>query len=387
MQVAVTGIGLICALGTNLNLSWQHLLAGESGIKLAQPFPELTPKPLALIKNSPSDINLLIDIATHDALQDAGLTVPLPDCAVIVGSSRSYQGQWERFLALESSSNQLSHWLESLPQAIALSIARQIHATGLVYSPMAACATGSWAIAQAALAIDTGATQQAIAGAVETPITPLTLAGFQQMGALAQTGCYPFDKQREGLVLGEACTLLVLESLQSAHSRNASIYGYITGFGLTADGYHLSAPDPSSIGAKLAIQHSLDRANLTSPDIGYIHAHGTSTPLNDRNEANLIQQLFPAGVPVSSSKGATGHPLGASGALGVAFTLMALKHQVLPPCTGLNNPEFELDFVKTARYTAVNNALCLSFGFGGQNSAIALSKADQTLDNLDSFSR
>jgi 3-oxoacyl-[acyl-carrier-protein] synthase II len=204
-------------------------------------------------------------------------------------------------------------------------------------------------------------------------VTPLTLAGFTKMGALAQTGAYPFDCQREGFVLGEGATVIVLESAKLAGRRSAKVYGQILGFGLTADGYHVSAPDPErQIAAIAAIQQCLSRSGLLATSIDYIHAHGTGTQLNDRAEAMLLQNLFPDGVPVSSTKGATGHTLGASGALGAAFCLMALQQQILPPCVGLQQPAFDLDLIVTPRFDRVATALCFSFGFGGQNAILAL---------------
>jgi 3-oxoacyl-[acyl-carrier-protein] synthase II len=236
---------------------------------------------------------------------------------------------------------------------------------------MAACATGLWSIAQGFELIRTGQYERVLAGAVEAPITPLTLAGFAQMGALAQTGAYPFDRDREGLVLAEGGAVLVLEAPTLAAQRGATIYGRILGAGLTADGYHVSAPAPDSRAAIAAVKQCLTRSDLAFDAIDYIHAHGTATSLNDRNEAHLIQCLFPPDVPISSTKGATGHTIGASGAMGAAFCLMALKHQILPPCVGLTQPEFGLNFVTQPLSINLQTALCLSFGFGGQNAAIA----------------
>jgi 3-oxoacyl-[acyl-carrier-protein] synthase II len=220
--------------------------------------------------------------------------------------------------------------------------------------------------------IETGQCQQAIAGAIEAPITPLTLAGFQKMGALATTGCYPFDRRREGLVLGEGGAVLVLESGEVARQRGAKIYGQILGYSFTSDAYHTSAPAPDGWQAIASIKQCLERSHLTPTEINYIHAHGTSTKLNDSREAKIIQYLFPQGVAVSSTKGGTGHTLGASGALGIAFCLMALKEQILPPCTGLSVPEFDLDLAIASRKTSVEKVLCFSFGFGGQNAVLAL---------------
>jgi 3-oxoacyl-[acyl-carrier-protein] synthase II len=240
---------------------------------------------------------------------------------------------------------------------------------------MAACATGLWSIAQGFELVRTGQYERVLVGAIETPITPLTLIGFTQMGALAKTGVYPFDRYREGLVLAEGGAILVLEACYLAAQRGAKVYGRFLGTGLTADAYHVSAPAPESRAAIAAVRQCLQRSGLDAAEVDYIHAHGTATALNDRNEAHLIQTLFPHKVPVSSTKGATGHALGASGAIGAAFCLMALKHQRLPPCVGLSQPEFALNFVTQPLPSKIDTTLCLSFGFGGQNAAIAFGVA------------
>jgi 3-oxoacyl-[acyl-carrier-protein] synthase II len=374
MDVVVTGIGLISALG-NLEASWKGLLSGRSGIQQVQPFEQLPPRPLALIHPQPASLVPLTQQIVKDALLDAALAPPLVECGVVVGSSRGNQAAWEQLTQHTDSAflkPLLKDWLETLPNAAAIATARLLQTQAIVLSPMAACATGIWAIAQGYELIQTGQCQRVIAGAVEAAITPLTLIGFDRMGALASTGCYPFDGDREGLVLGEGGAVLVLESAELAQRRGAKIYGRILGFGLTADGYHVSAPAPDHSVAIAAVQQCLNRSGLICHDIDYIHAHGTSTPLNDRNEAHLIAKLFPQDVPVSSTKGATGHTIGASGALGAAFCLLALRDQILPPCVGLRSPEFDLDFVRCARSTTIQTLLSFSFGFGGQNAAMAI---------------
>ncbi len=413
MEVVVTGIGLISALG-RLESSWWRLLNGESGIQQHRLFPDLPSRPLALIGRATTSLEQLTQIVVADALQDAGLAMPMPDCGVVIGSSRSCQASWEQ-LARELGHGErggwgdrkmgrqgdihpatpspryphtpnlipksqspirgLEHWLDTLPHHAAIAAARQIRSTGPVLAPMAACATGIWAIAQGFELIQTGQCHRVIAGAVEAPITPLTLAGFEKMGALAHTGSYPFDRRREGLVLGEGAAVLVLESIHLARQRSAPVYGQLLGFGLSCDAYHVSAPDPESQGAIAAVKQCLKHSHLCPGDINYIHAHGTGTQLNDQNEAQLIQKFFAQGVPLSSTKGATGHTLGASGALGTALCLMALKHQILPPCVGLKEPEFELDLVTAPRRATIEHMLCFSFGFGGQNAVIALGQA------------
>lgn len=387
VEVVVTGIGLISSLDKSLEASWQKLVDGRSGIKLSQPFLELAPLPLALIDQQPAKLTELIHLVVAAALKDAGLVPPLPDCGVALGSSRSYQATWEqlarqmyqpqknpiRLTDLEGVN--LEQWLDMLPHMSAIAVARQIQSNGPVLAPMAACATGIWAIAQGAYLVETGQCQRVIAGAVETPITPLTLAGFKQMGALAHTGAYPFDRQRQGLVLGEGGALLILESADSARQRAAKVYGRVLGFGLTCDAYHPNSPEPGGRSAIAAIKQCLERSNLSPANIDYIHAHGTATQLNDRHEAQIIRQLFPH-VPVSSTKGATGHTLGASGALGAAFCLMALQHQLLPPCVGLQTPEFDINLVRSLHRGVIEQVLCFSFGFGGQNAVLALGRAE-----------
>ncbi len=394
-EVVVTGISLVSALGQNLADSWQQLLAGKSGIKICQPFPELEPRPLGLIDKQPAQLRLLTQHLVASALQDAGLVYPLPNCGVVIGSSRSHQAVWEEMMKKKwekskaeqgkevVNSNPQSpisdplspeNWLDTLPHMNAITAARQIGATGIVLAPMAACATAIWAIAQATYLIKSGQCHQIVTGAVEAAITPLTLTGFHKMGALAKTGAYPFDLRREGLVLGEGGAILILESAASAKQRQAKVYGKILGFGLTTDAYHANTPEPESKSAIASIKQCLQRSHLTPKDIDYIHAHGTATQINDQVESQLIQSLFSQQVAVSSTKGATGHTLGASGALGMAFSLMALQQQILPPCIGLQQPEFDLNLVREARETKVQRVLCFSFGFGGQNAVIAIEK-------------
>lgn len=371
MRIVVTGIGFRSALG-DLGATWQSLLAGKSAIVSHKGFAtDLPPLPLAAIDWQPHHVLVLTRIVVERAIADAGLPLPLPDCGVVIGSSRACQAQWE--VAARSAQNaDLSGWLDTLPHSPAIATARYIGARSAILAPMAACATGIWSIAQAVTLMRSGACQMAIAGAVEAPITPLTIAGFTQLGALATTGCYPFDRRREGLVLGEAGAVFVLETAESAQARGAKIYGEILDFGLTSDAYHECAMDLDGTAARRAITDCLDRSRLAPTDVDYIHAHGTGTLLNDRRESQLIQQIFPNGVAISSTKGATGHTLGASGAVGVALCLQSIATQTLPPCVGLKEAEFELDLVTLPRQTQVNNLLCLSFGFGGQNAAIAL---------------
>ncbi len=404
IRVVVTGIGLISALGSSLEDSWRRLIAGESGIKFHQPFRELRSLPLGLISNKPAELRILTQKAVTSALQDASLVPPLADCSIVIGSSRSYQAEWEKMARrmygdketrgqgdnrqkpsphppLSPSPPLPLPFLSSLPNMNAIAAARMLGATGIVLAPMAACATGMWALFQGFNLIKSGRCERVFAGGVEAPITPLTITGFDQMGALAKTGAYPFDLNREGLVLGEGGAIFVLESAELALQRGAKIYGEIFDFGLTADAYHPNQPHPEGKGAISAVKQCLHRAHISPEDIDYIHAHGTATQMNDRIESLVIQRIFDDNVAVSSTKGSTGHTLGASGALGVAFSLMSLKHQILPPSVGLKESEFDLNLVREACQNDVKRAMCFSFGFGGQNAVVVLGHGNDLKNN------
>lgn len=376
-MVVVTGIGLISALGENLQGNWHNLLLGNSAINLRQPFTDLPCLPMAMLADQPSDLTVLLTNVLDQALKDANLCYPLLDCAVIIGSSRGYQYIWEKMifsrLTNEGFLNDDS-FVKSLPCNLSLLTAKMIGSRGIVFAPMIACSTGMMAIAQGFDLIKYGQCDRVIVGAVETPITPLSITGFQQMGALAKTGCYPFDLNREGLVLGEGGAIFVLESEVLAQQRNAKVYGQILGYGWTNDAVFANSPSTELHPASVAIKNCLNRSNIQPNDINYIHGHGTGTKLNDDHEAKIINYLFEHDVFVSSTKGATGHTLGASGALGVAFSLLSLRDNIIPPTVGFNQGNLGLNLLQKPEYINVNNVLCLSFGFGGQNIAIALGK-------------
>jgi 3-oxoacyl-[acyl-carrier-protein] synthase II len=378
MDVVVTGIGLQSCLGS-LTQSWASILAGRSGIAIKQPFPEFSPYPLGLINNYPLQLSDLTKLVVTAAINNANLQLPLTECGVVIGSSRGCQSSWEKLIEEKGMRRKEQGefgpcWLDTLPHQSAVLAAKLIQTQAPVLSPMAACATGIHAIAKGYELIKTRECQRVIVGAIETPVTPLSLAGFAQMGALAKTGCYPFDRHREGLVLAEGGAVLVLETAELANSRKAKIYGKILGFGLTCDASNMTAPEDNSRSAALAIKNCLQRSNLTTNDIDYIHAHGTSTKLNDSHEARLIEHLFNHSVAVSSTKGATGHTLGASGAMGAVWCLMALQSGFLPPCVGLTELDFKINVLPEIRQQAINYTLSLNFGFGGQNAVLAVGK-------------
>ena len=386
-DVVVTGLAMATALGDTAQKNWTQLMAGESAIALRQPFYDLAPGPLAMMGKQPATLQpMTVDLA-RQAWEDAGLSLEFEAdpglgerCGVVVGSSRSHLQTLEVMAQQQRrmSGQVEGDWVEALAHGPAVTVTKTVNAQGPLLAPMAACATGVWAIAQGAELIRAGVCDRVIAGAVEAPITPMTIAGFRKMGALAKTGCYPFDVAREGFVLGEGGALMVLESATLASARRAKkIYGKILGVGITNDSHHVSSFDPSYEMGQRAVALCLSRSGLAAKDIDAIHTHGTSTLQNDQMEAALIAHLQAerdsAAIPVMATKGATGHTLGASGAVIVGCGLLSLHHQVLLPCVGLKEAGFNLAFVREGQTARLRNLLCFSFGFGGQNAVLALS--------------
>ena len=364
VDVVVTGIGLWTALGTTVQTTWSNLLAGKRAIALRQPFLSLPAMPLAMTGKVPADPEDLVIATVKAAMADAGLAPPLADGGLVVGSSRSYLNRWEEAMAMGAPGD----WLAALPCGLSSRVAQLVGTQGPVLAPMAACATGLWALFQGYMLLQTGQCDRVVVAAVDAPVTPLTLTGFRRMGAMAKDGCYPFDCDRNGLVLGEGAAAVVLEAKETAQK---TPYGQVLGFGLSNDASHISSPQRD--GALAVARQCLRRSGLQPDEIDYIHTHGTGTRLNDANEAHMIQQLFPR-ANVSSTKGATGHTLGAAGLIGTVFSLLSLQQQRLPPCVGLQQPEFDLNFVSGGPRgdAPITHVLCSSFGFGGQNAIVAL---------------
>jgi beta-ketoacyl-acyl-carrier-protein synthase II len=250
---------------------------------------------------------------------------------------------------------------------------------GPSYVPVSACATGADCIGHAFDLIRMGRLDQVIAGGGEAPIIPIGIAAFDRVGACSRqnddpaTASRPFDKNRTGLVFGEGAAAVVLESLDHAQARGATIYGEIAGYGSTSDAFHITAPDPDAKGAILAVRQALDDAGLGPQDIHYINAHGTATSLNDVMETKAIRAVFDDHayrVPMSSTKSMTGHGMGATAALEAVFSLLAIRDCVAPPTINLTepDPECDLDYVpNTARQLQIDCVMSNSFGFGGHN--------------------
>jgi 3-oxoacyl-[acyl-carrier-protein] synthase II len=372
--VVVTGIGMMTAIADDREHTWQQLLEGKSGIK----FDHQLQLPVARI-NSLSDTHssrsqYLLEKATLEAISDANLAAPLLNCGVVIGSSRSNQRELE--LLLDAPKKVLSEhkWWQCQPASLSAQIANLLKTQAPVFAPMAACATANWTISQACELIRSGQCELAIAGATDTAITPLTIAGFQKINVLAKSGVYPFSQEREGFALGEGAAVLVLESLETAKQRGANIYGKVLGWGITNDAYHATSPNPDNHMAAIALKDCLQRSQITADHVGYVNVHGTATQLNDAREAELIQQFLP-NIAVSATKGATGHTLGATGMIEAAFCLLALRDRLLPPCVGMQTPAFDLRIIRQAeRSHDLQYALNFSFGFGGQNAIVAFGK-------------
>jgi 3-oxoacyl-[acyl-carrier-protein] synthase II len=390
-KVIVTGIGLVTAIGQDKDTTWSNLLRGKSGIERIVINPKTEEIPAAIVDRQSSSTPRAIRFmqrAVREAIADAGLELPLPNgvanCGVAIGSSRGCQREMEQFyqhskLKTENFKTEadFSHIFPSLfPSAISAAIANLLQTKSTVLAPMAACATANWAIAQAYELIQTGQCEIAIAGATDAAITALSVAGFKQLGVLAKTGAYPFSRDRDGLVLGEGAAALILESSSSARKRGfRGEYGQVLGFGLTNEAFHPTSPSDDYQASERSIHLCLQMAGLSASDIHYINAHGTATKINDAHEAELIGRVFSHSPYVSGTKGSTGHALGATGMMEAAFCLLALRDRLLPPCVGLQTPDFDLNLVRSTEEFNLETALNLSFGFGGQNAVVAFGRS------------
>jgi 3-oxoacyl-[acyl-carrier-protein] synthase II len=374
---------MVTAIALDRENSWQGLLDGQSGIKFDQQL-QISVARVNCLENIHSwRSQYLLQKATLEAIADANnqanknsrLEIPLVNCGVVIGSSRSHQRELELLLdaRAERADRHLieQKWWACQPASLSAQIATLLQTQAPVFAPMAACATANWAIAQAAQLIRAGQCEVAIAGATDAAITPLTIAGFQKINVLAKAGIHPFSQERAGFALGEGAATLVLESLASAKRRGANIYGRVLSWGITNDAYHATSPSPDHHSAAIAINDCLERGQIKAADIGYINAHGTATAMNDAREAALISQILPMAL-VSGTKGATGHALGATGMIEAAFCLLALRDRLVPPCVGLKTPAFDLQTVQqVGRSPDLRYALNFSFGFGGQNAIVA----------------
>lgn len=408
-RVVVTGIGVVTPLGHQLEPFWQQLLAGKCGIgpitafdtalfdtKIAGEVKNFDPSPAFPSAKDVRRADRFCQFgvfAGHQALLDSGLDLTREnrdEIGVFLGSGiGGLATTTEQVkILLERGPGRLSPFM--IPMLISnmasgmLSMYHNLR--GPNFATCSACATANHAIGEAWRTIKMGDAQVMLAGGAEAAIVPVGIGGFCAMRAMStrnqdpRGASRPFDKDRDGFVMGEGAGVLVLEELEHAMRRGAKIYCEIAGYGNTADAHHITAPSPGGEGAARCMRMALRSGGLNVTDIDYINAHGTSTPQGDACETQAIKTVFgehAKKLAVSSTKGATGHMLGAAGAVEMSICAMAIKHGVVPPTINYQNPdpECDLDYVpNTAREMTVNAIVNNSFGFGGHNSTIAAKK-------------
>ena len=407
-RVVVTGIGLVSSLGIGTTANWNALLAGTSGVGPITKFdPTLFAAriagevkgfdPLQFVeKKDVKKMDVFIQYAiaaSQFAMDDAKLPInaeTAPRVGVFIASGIGGFATIEREHKnlLEGGPRKISPFF--IPSAIINLAAGQVSirfgAKGPNSATCTACSASAHAIGDAAEIIRRGDADAMIAGGSEAAITPLSVGGFAALRALSTNNedpagaSRPFDKERDGFIIGEGAGILVLEEMEQALGRGAPIYAEIVGYGMTSDAFHMTAPSEDADGAMRVMQMAVKKAGIDPTDVDYINAHGTSTPHNDRLETLAIKRCFgdhAYKMPISSTKSMTGHLLGAAGGLEAGITALAVHHQVVPPTINLKHPDpdCDLDYVPgTQRQVAIRYALSNSFGFGGTNAALLFKK-------------
>lgn len=407
-RVVITGAGVVHALATEVEEFWEKIAAGESGVSKIENFDasEFPSQIAAEIKDF--DPGKYIDrkeakrmalysqyaiVSSLKALEDAGLELTddiAERAGVIMGSGiggiEVFEEQVEKLH--KRGPRRISPFF--IPMMIANMAAGNVaiyaNAKGPNMNTVTACASGTSAIGEAFETIKRGAADIMIAGGTEAAISPSALAGFGNMKALStrndepQKASRPFDKDRDGFVMGEGAGVLILEELETAKARGANIIAEVVGYGASGDAYHITSPAPEGEGASRAMLAAIERSGLELNDIDYINAHGTSTPLNDEYESTAIKNVFgdhAYDLSISSSKSMTGHLLGAAGGVEALITAMAVKNDVVPPTINFNEAGegCDLDYQPNkAGQKTIKAALSNSFGFGGQNACIIIKK-------------
>jgi len=407
-RVVVTGVGLITPLGTGNEKSWKGVCEGYPGIRRIQKFdPSVLKTQIAgeVLDLDPVDFMDPKEIrrsdpfiqyavaATQLALNDAGLEITediSPNVGTFVSSGIGGLDSFQRNVIEmhERGPSRVSPFF--IPSMIANMASGYVsiffHAKGPNCCTTTACAASAHAIGDAARIIERGDADVMIAGGTEAPILPVAIAGFNSMKALStrndepHRASRPFDKERDGFVMGEGAGILILEELEFAKKRRARVYAEVIGYGMSSDAYHITSP--SLDGPVRCMRRTLRDAQLNPEDIDYINAHGTSTPQNDVNETRAVKEVFNSyayKLPISSTKSMTGHLLGAAGGIEAAFTVLALYNGIIPPTINLDypDPDCDLDYVPhEAREIKIKAALSNSFGFGGTNASLAFKMFD-----------
>jgi 3-oxoacyl-[acyl-carrier-protein] synthase II len=403
-RVVITGVGLVNPLGIGIDPVWAKVCEGVSGVGPITRFDatDFDTKIAAEVKGfrsedylAPKDIKKM-DIfihyalaATRIAMDDAGLEVSERNTdrtGVIIGTGLGGLSTIERYhkILLERGPQRISPFF--IPMLIANEASGQIAIEYGVKGPnlciVTACATGAHSIGEACRSIQHDDADAIIAGGVEATITPLAVGGFNAMKALStrntepERASRPFERDRDGFVMGEGGAVTILEELEHARARGAKIYAELVGYGYTGDAYHLAAPDPDGDGAARCMQMALRDAKLSPAEVDYINAHGTSTELNDITETVAIKRVFgdhARKLAVSSTKSMTGHLLGAAGSTEAVFSVLAIRDSIIPPTINYENPDprCDLDYVpNVAREAGVKISLSNAFGFGGTNATL-----------------
>jgi 3-oxoacyl-[acyl-carrier-protein] synthase II len=404
-RVVITGLGAVSPLGNDLPSMWNAAVAGESGIDFIQSFdasafpvrvaaevkgfepPEIvSPKEARRL-----DRNVLLALAAgKEALDDAALDTQYePErVGILFGSAiGGFLGIMQQHEVLqERGLDRISPYF--LPNVLVDSASGQLAISlglrGPNYAPVSACATGSHAVGEGAEVVRRGDADAVLAGGTEACMHPLILAGFCAMRGLAAEEEYPprasrpFDATRAGFVIGEGAGALVLEELEAARARGATIYAEVLGYGTSNDAYHMAAPEPDASGVALMMRAALERAGVEPERVGYINAHGTSTPLGDAAETKAIRDVFGEHadrLAVSSTKSVMGHCFGAAGALEAQMAALAVRHGILPPTINYEHPDpvCDLDYVPNeAREAKVDVALSNAMGLGGHNACVLI---------------
>lgn len=409
-RVVVTGMGCVSPVGNNVKDTWTSLLGGKSGAGMITHFDASKHKTrfAAEVKGfdgtalfGPRDARKMdrftqfATAAAIEALEQSGLKIDDSNrdrVGVVIGTGIGGIGTLleQAEVMRERGPDRISPFL--VPMMISDSaagmLAIRVGARGPNMAIATACASGNNAIGEAMEIIRRGSADMMIAGASEAALVPVAMAGMNVMTALStrnedpQTASRPFDKERDGFLMGEGAGILIIESYEHAKQRGANILAELTGYGTTDDAHHISAPAENGAGAAISMQLALEDAALTINDIGYINAHGTSTPLNDKSETAAIKTVFGEQayqIPVSSTKSMTGHLLGASGAVEAVFCINAIRDEVLPPTINYRtpDPQCDLDYVPNeARKASPRHVMSNSFGFGGHNATLVISRFD-----------
>jgi 3-oxoacyl-[acyl-carrier-protein] synthase II len=409
-RVVVTGLGAVTPLGNDLETTWSNLIAGKSGIgpltridaeqfpvKVAGETKDFDPT-LYMEKKDARKMDRFTQFAlaaSMQAVKDANLVINEENAERVgvwigsgIGGMETYEEQFHKFL--KKGYRRVSPFFVPMmiPDMASGQVSIALGAKGINSCTVTACASGTNSIGDAFKAIERGDADAMITGGTEAPITNMAVAGFVQATALslnpdAKTASRPFDKNRDGFVMGEGAGIVVLESLESAQKRGAKIYAEIVGYGSTGDAHHITQPAPGGEGGSRAMKIALEDGNIDPSDVDYINAHGTSTEYNDKFETAAIKSVFndhAYKLAVSSTKSMTGHLLGAAGGIEAIFTAKAIHDEIMPPTINLNTPDelCDLDYVPNeARKKPIKVAMSNSLGFGGHNATLVFKKFEQ----------